>query len=406
MYEFRESLYRMWEPWRGASSAAAEMYRQFLPGNVPELERSVLASHELFDRLTRRYEKRAFGLTTTIIGGEPAGVVEEVVTQEPFCNLLHFRRERGDGDPRVLIVPPLAGHFATLVRGTVEALLPQHDVYVCDWANARDVAASAGTFDLDDDIDYVISFLKRLGPDTHVIGLCQAAVPTLAATSIMAAADDPQSPATLTLMAGPIDGRVSPTEVNRFATSHPIEWFERVMIDRVPQGYAGAGRAVYPGFIQLTAFMGMNPDRHAAAYLKFFSDLVAGNEGAAEAHRLFYDEYLTVMDLTAEFYLQTVRSVFQEHDLPRGAMVSRGRRIEPAAITRTALMTIEGERDDISGIGQTNAAHALCSSLPEGMRRHHLQPDVGHFGVFSGHHWRNEVMPQLAAFIRQHDRRD
>jgi poly(3-hydroxybutyrate) depolymerase len=404
LYELRESMHHLWAPWRDfASLAVASSHNSHTPTDI---ERSLLAGYELFERVTRRYEKPAFNLLTTAIADEQFAVVEETALERPFGTLLHFRREGEFDDPRVLIVPPMAGHFATLVRGTIEALLPQHDVYLVDWTNARDIPREAGNFDLDDYIDYLLEFLRVLGPGTHLMGICQAAVPAFAATAIVAANEPFYAPATLTLMAGPIDGRVHPTQVNQFATSRSIHWFESVMVDRVPSRYPGAGRMVYPGFIQLTAFMGMNPDRHLAAHVRFFEDLVAGDEVAAETHRLFYDEYLSVMDITAEFYLQTVRSVFQDFDLARGTMTFRGQRVDPGAITQTALMTIEGERDDITGHGQTEAAQALSPNLAPGQRRHLVQPGVGHFGVFSGRRWRNEIMPQWRDFIREHDRRD
>jgi poly(3-hydroxybutyrate) depolymerase len=404
LYQLRESMHQIWDPWRSVALAATAPHRN---GHTPtDAERSLLAGYELFERMTRRYEKPSFNLHSTAIGDQQVAVTEDVVLARPFGNLVHFRRDGDFSDPRVLLVPPMAGHFSTLVRGTVEALLPQHDVYLCDWTNARDIPAGGGHFDLDDYIEYLIAFMDELGPGTHLVGICQAAVPALAATAIIAADERESVPSTLTLMAGPIDGREHPTEVNRFATSRSIHWFESVMVDRVPAPYAGAGRLVYPGFLQLTAFMGMNPDRHVAAHVRFFEDLVAGDDVAAETHRAFYDEYLSMMDITAEFYLQTVRSVFQEFDLPRGVMTAHGVPVNPRAITHTALMTIEGERDDITGKGQTEAAQALCSSLPADRRRHLTQPGVGHFGVFSGRRWRNEIMPQLRDFIREHDRRD
>lgn len=406
LYALRESFYDAWAPARRATAALLDMQGAAPGGHDSEFARSLRTGVELFDRMTRRWEKPEFGLHETIIDGEPVPVVVESVLDRPFVSLLRFRREAPRRDPRVLLLPPLSGHFATLTRGTIESLLPHHDVYVADWANARDVPLAGGSFDLDDYVDHVAELLAAVGPGAHVIGICQAAVPALAAVALMSAGGDRHAPSTLTLMAGPIDGRQHPTAVNDFATSHTYEWFERTMIDRVPTPYAGAGRAVYPGFVQLGAFMSMNLDRHVSSYLQFAEDLVAGNEPSAQAHRGFYDEYLAVMDLTAEFYLQTVRSVFQDFDLARGTMVSRGRAVEPAAITRTALMTVEGGRDDITGRGQTEAAQLLCSGLTPDMRRHHVQPDVGHFGVFSGRHWRNEIMPGVADFIRTFDRQD
>lgn len=403
VYAFRESLYDVWAPWRGMSASILATYGG-ATGPGSEFARATRVGAEIFDRATRRWEKPEFGLVDTIIDGEPVPVVVETITERPFADLLYFRRETARKDPRVLLLPPMSGHFSTLARGTIEGLLPHHEVYVADWANARDVPVASGSFDLDDYIEYVIDLLQVIGPGTHVLGICQAAVPALAAVALMSADESPFVPATMTLMAGPIDPRLSPTQVNEFATSRSMEWFESTMIDHVPAGYAGAGRSVYPGFFQLGAFMSMNLDRHVSSYLQFVEDLVAGDDPSADAHRVFYDEYLAVMDLTSEFYLQTVRSVFQDFELAKGEMLSRGLPVDPAAITRTALMTVEGGRDDITGRGQTEAAHALCANLPEQMRRHHLQPDVGHFGVFSGRHWRNEIMPEVAEFIRAFDR--
>ncbi len=406
LYFAREWAQQRLDLVRDSAADAAEGFGASSADGDPEVRRVTLASYEMFDRLTRRWPKQPFGIVSTIIDAEPVGVIEEEVLTLPFARLLHFRREQAPSSPRVLIVPPMAGHFATLVRGTIEALLPQHDVYVCDWIDARDVPVSEGTFDLDDYIDYEMRFIRFLGAGTHVLGICQATVPTLAATSLLAEEADEAQPRSVTLMAGPIDARESPTDVNRFAVSRPMEWFEHAMIHEVPSNFAGAGRPVYPGFIQLSGFMSMNPDKHIAAALNFFRDLVTGDEASAEAHRLFYDEYLAVMDMTAEFYLQTVRKVFLEYHLARGVMRSRDRLIEPAAISRTALMTVEGERDDICGIGQTEAAHGLVTNVPASMRRHHLQPGVGHYGVFSGRRWRNETMPRVREFILDNDRRD
>ena len=399
-------MIRAWEPWRDLAGASAIHLAEQPDEALGGQRQQMLANCELLERLTRRYEKPAFGLTSTVVDGEPVAVHERTVVSKPFASVVRFEREMDHADPRILLIPPMSGHFSTLVRGTIEALMPQHDVFVVDWTNARDVPAEAGQFDLDDYIDYVIDFVRLLGPNIHVLGICQAAVPALAATAIIEADNAVAPPLSLTLMAGPIDGRCSPTEVNKFAVSQPMEWFERVMLDRVPGNYPGAGRPVYPGFIQLTAFMGMNLDRHVGATMRFWEDVRAGGDASAEAHRLFYDEYLAVMDLTSEFYLQTVQSVFQDFDLAKDQMVSRERPVAPSVIRRTALMTVEGERDDICGIGQTEAAQHLASALPSEMRRHLVQPGVGHYGVFSGRRWRNEIMPNVRDFIRTHDRRD
>jgi poly(3-hydroxybutyrate) depolymerase len=368
--------------------------------------RAVAAACDLFENTTRHYGKPAFGLHQTAIDGERVTVRERIVGRRPFCQLKHFERDGAErrGDPRLLIVAPLSGHYATLLRGTVQAMLPAHDVYITDWRDARMVAHGAGPFDLDDYIDYVIGFLRELGPGTHVMAVCQPSVPVLAATALMAADGDAATPRSLTLMGGPIDTRISPTVPNRLATQRSLEWFEHTVITRVPLSYPGFMRRVYPGFVQLTGFMTMNLDRHVGAHLRLFNHLVRGDGDGARAHREFYDEYRSVMDLPAEYYLQTVRQVFQEHQLPRGAMKSRGRAVAPTAIERTALMTVEGELDDISGLGQTRAAHDICPSIPAARRAHYVQEGVGHYGVFNGRRWREQIAPRVAAFIRAHDR--
>lgn len=324
----------------------------------------------------------------------------EAIARKPFCELLHFRRDTTRRGPKVLVVAPLSGHHATLLRGTVEALLPEHDIYITDWRSAEQVSLAGGRFDLDDYIDYVIDFTDQLGPDVHFLAVCQPSVPVLAAVSLMSARTPALAPQSMTLMGGPIDTRVNPTEVDRFATTHSLDWFERTVITTVPSHYPGALRRVYPGFLQLSGFMAMNLERHVGSVLKHFEHMIRSDGESTDAHRRFYDEYLSVMDLTAEFYLQTLTTAFQEHHLPRGVMVSRGRKVEPAAIRTTALMTVEGGLDDISGIGQTYAAHGLCSNLPPEKRRHLLSPGVGHYGIFNGKKWRTRILPQVRDFIR------
>ena len=384
--------------------AAQSMQHVFSSPWVPlaytRFGRALAAVGELAERGTRRYEKPEFGIASTVIDGVTVAVREERALRTDFCDLLHFAHEGRAGGPRVLLVAPLSGHHATLLRGTVEAMLPDHDVYITDWIDARDIALEKGGFDLDDYIDLVVRFLHHLGPGAHVVAVCQPSVPVLAAVSLMAAADDPCQPLSMTLMGGPIDTRCNPTKVNEVATTRPFEWFERTVIHPVPGGYAGAGRRVYPGFLQLSGFMSLNLDRHYDAHVEFFRRVVAGDGDSAEQHRTFYDEYLSVMDLPAEFYLQTIRMVFQEHALARGTMTSRGRPIEPWRITSTALMTVEGGQDDITGLGQSRAAHQLCSSLPDSMRKHHIQAEVGHYGVFNGRRWRENIYPLLRSFIR------
>jgi poly(3-hydroxybutyrate) depolymerase len=373
-----------------------------LPISRTHYGRTLAAACELFERTTRRYAKPAFGLSHTMIENRVVPVEEVEVFENDFCVLRHFQRAARRNDPKVLLVAPLSGHFATLLRGTVAALLPDHEVYVTDWKDASQVPLSKGAFDLDDYIDDVIELLRLIGPDVHVIAVCQPSVPVLAAVSLMAANGDHAAPRSMVLMGGPVDTRVNPTQVNQLAESRSIEWFERSVISRVPVPNPGAMRRVYPGFLQLSGFMTMNLDRHVGAHMRLFDHLVKGDGDEAAAHRRFYDEYMSVMDLPAEYYLQTVRTVFQEHTLPRGVMTSRGREIEPAAISKTALLTIEGEFDDISGLGQTRAAHDICTGIPAAKRRHHEQSNVGHYGIFNGKRWHGEIYPLVRDFIREH----
>jgi poly(3-hydroxybutyrate) depolymerase len=361
--------------------------------------KSMAAGAEIVSRLTQNYGKPAFGLRTTLVDGAEVAVNEEILLRKPFCQLLHFHRDTAKKDPKVLVVAPMSGHFATLLRGTVEALLPDHDVHITDWLDAKEVPLTEGNFDLDDYIDYVMEFCRYLGPDVHVIAVCQPSVPVMAAASLMAEAKDPRQPKSLTLMGGPIDTRQSPTVPNDLAMRNSMMWFRQNVISTVPYGYPGFMRRVYPGFLQLTSFISMNFDRHVNSHMRQFEYLIKGDDDHAESHRTFYDEYLAVMDLSAEFYLQTIEIVFKEHLLPRGLWVSRGRKIDPSAI-ETALLTIEGELDDISGIGQTKAAHALTPNIPGARHVHWEQPRVGHYGIFNGRKWREQIMPRVRTFIR------
>ena len=390
----------------GPFRAAADATRIMLQNPVNPLAhtlwgKSVAAGCEMFERVTRRYGKPAWRIADTDIDGKIVPVTPEVVWKRPFCNLVHFQRltPQERDDPRVLIVAPMSGHYATLLRGTVEAFLPGHDVYITDWIDARDVPLSDGPFDLDDYIDYVVTMLHHLGAGTHVIAVCQPSVPVLAAVALMEARGDRLSPASMTLMGGPIDPRNSPTAVNKLAQSKGIDWFRNNVITRVPFPNVGTMREVYPGFLQITGFMTMNLDRHIGAHRDMFMHLVRGDGDSAGKHREFYDEYMAVMDLAAEFYLQTVESVFIRHALPKGEMMHRGERIDPAAIRNVALLTIEGENDDISGVGQTRAAHDLCVNIPADMKAHYLQPAVGHYGVFNGSRFRAEIAPRIADFV-------
>ncbi|MBZ7923777.1 polyhydroxyalkanoate depolymerase [Ensifer adhaerens] len=407
-YQLYELNHAMMAPWRTAADAMRLAFSNPMnPVSHTYFGRAAAAGLEVFERSTRRYGKPEFGLPTTEVDGASVSVYERIVWRAPFCNLIHFERALPKGraaDPKVLVVAPMSGHYATLLRGTVEALLPHSDVYITDWIDARMVPLSEGTFDLDDYIDYVIQMLHYLGPNTHVIGVCQPAVPVLAAVALMEAVDDPLSPATMTLMGGPIDTRINPTGVNQLAEQRPIEWFRDNVIMPVPWPQPGFMRMVYPGFLQLSGFMSMNLDRHLIAHKEFFAHLVKNDGDAAEKHRDFYDEYLAVMDLTAEFYLQTVQVVFMQHALPKGEMMHRGKRVDTTAIKKVALLTVEGENDDISGVGQTKAAQTICTNIPDHMRMHYMQPDVGHYGVFNGSRFRREIAPRIVAFHREHAR--
>jgi len=363
------------------------------------LLRRIAATAELMGRAGLSHARPSFEVEQVTVRGQDYAVVEEVADATPFGTLLHFKKVGAPAQPRLLLVAPLSGHFATLLRGTVQTLLPEHDVYITDWHNARNVPLAAGRFGLEDYIAHVIRFLEAIGPGGHVIAVCQPCVQVLAAVAVMAEDRNPATPRSMTLMAGPVDSRVSPTRVDLLATQHSLAWFRRMLITEVPPRFAGAGRAVYPGFLQLTAFMQMNLERHVGAHIRMGEHLARGEKKEAKAIADFYDEYFAVLDLPAEFYLETVERVFRNHELPRGVMTYRGRRIEPKTIRRTALMTVEGERDDICGVGQTLAAQELCASLKPALRRHHLQPGAGHYGVFSGRKWQGQIYPLVRNLI-------
>jgi poly(3-hydroxybutyrate) depolymerase len=373
-----------------------------------EIGRTAAAASDLFESVTRRYAKPKWKLPTTSVNDVEVPVSVEIAWSTPWCNMLHFARDaealntaRGERvDPTVLIVAPMSGHYATLLRDTVMAFLPEHEVYVTDWADARMVPVLAGRFDLNDYIDHVMGMLRALGPDTHVVAVCQPGPAVLAAVSLMAEEDDPCAPATMTIMGSPIDARKSPTAPNKLAETRDLDWFKNNMIHSVPAIYPGAFRRVYPGFVQLASFMGMNLSRHVDAHWSYFQNLVKEDGDSTDKHRDFYDEYLAVMDLSEEFYIQTLVEVFQDYTLANGTMKHRGRSVDPGKITKTALLTVEGENDDISGIGQTQAAHDLCVNIPEHMRRDYIQPAVGHYGVFSGRRFRTEIYPRVRDFMR------
>jgi len=383
----------------------AEFFRGMLTQPWPLIEstpfvRGTAAAMELLSNAGMSHDRPDFGIHSVTVHGEAVAVAEEVVTSHPFCNLVHFRKEANTDEPAILVVAPLSGHFSTLLRGTVQTLLPDHNVYITDWVNSRNVPLLYGRFDLDDFVDVVIRFIRLLGPDLHVMAVCQPSVPVLAAVSLLAAAGDPCQPASMILMGGPIDTRASPTDVNRFAIAHSLEWFDRTVITAVPARYPGAFRRVYPGFLQLAGFLSMNFSRHVSAHWSMFDNLVKGDGESAAATRAFYKEYSSVMDLPADFYLQTIKRVFHDHDLPRGLFRVHGKLVEPSAIEHTALMTVEGERDDICAAGQTVAAHDLCTAIPPAKKAQHLQLNVGHYGVFHGRRWQTETYPKVKAFIR------
>ena len=400
LYEFNHAALG---PFRAAADATRIYFQNPLnPLTHTPFGRSIAAAAELFERTTRRYGKPDFGLHTTSVHGVRVAVHERVVWERPFCRLLHFEKTlswNGRPQPKLLIVAPMSGHYATLLRGTVETMLPEHDVYITDWVDARMVPMSEGGFDLDDYIDYLISMLHLLGAGANIMAVCQPAVPVMAAVALMEARNDNHLPATMTLMGGPIDVRVNPTAVNTLANNHDLDWFRQHTIMKVPFPHPGFMREVYPGFLQISGFLSMNLDRHVTAHRDFFHHLIHGDGDSAEKHREFYDEYLAVMDLTAEFYLQTVETVFVRHALPLGEMRHRDEPVDPAAIRRVALLTIEGENDDISGVGQTEAAHRITTGIPATRKAHYLQPKVGHYGVFNGSRFRAEIAPRIADFI-------
>jgi poly(3-hydroxybutyrate) depolymerase len=405
-YELFEWNRNLWSPLRALADSTQLLLRNpFNPLAHTLAGRTMAATAEMFERATRHYQKPAFGLHKTKVDNETVVVTERVVWEKPFCKLVHFSRELSPAraaDPKILIVAPMSGHYATLLRGTVERFLPNHEVYITDWVDARLVPLSEGHFDLDDYIDYVLAMLRLLGPDAHVIGVCQPSVPVLAAVALMEAEDDPKRPCTMTLMGGPVDTRISPTAVGKIARDKGLDWFHRNLIMRVPFPNPGTGREVYPGFLQLSGFMSMNIDRHVNAHQDLFKHLVEGDGESAAKHKDFYDEYLAVMDLTAEFYLQTVDTVFVKQALPKGTMTHRGKPVDVTKITRTAMLTVEGEKDDITGYGQTEAAQQLCTGLASEMKEHYLQKDVGHYGVFNGSKFRKFIAPRVEEFIRKH----
>ena len=409
LYQFHEMQRAVMEPWRWWAQANVDAFGSaFSPLSLAPVAKNVTAGMDLMLRLTARYGRPAFDIGSVKVNGIDATVTEEILLEKPFCNLLHFKKSRATkNEPTVLIFAPLSGHFATLLRDTVRTMLPDHDVVITDWKDARDVPFSAGPFHFDDYVAYVQEFVKFMqktrGSNIHLVSVCQPTVPVLAGISLMAQHGE-SLPTSMTMMGGPIDARKSPTTVNDFAMDRSLSWFEQNVIQRVPQKYAGSMRRVYPGFLQLTGFMAMNPKRHLKSHQDYYKDLVAGDGDSAEAHRKFYDEYNAVMDLPAEYYLDTIVRVFQDQTLAKGLLDVAGERVEPAAIKRTALFTIEGELDDISGSGQTQAAHTLCTGVPSTRRQHFTAPEVGHYGIFSGRKYREIIYPKIKEFIARFDK--
>jgi poly(3-hydroxybutyrate) depolymerase len=402
LYSTYQLQRRLIRPVRATSGLTARALHA-LPSSVAALPplRQLGAACDIVTRARPTHYRPDWGIDSVQVGDQVAEVTPTPVTTTPFATLLHFAKPTVQGQPRVLLVGPMSGHFTTLLRPTIRTLLTGHDVHVLDWHNARDIPLEHGPFGLDEYIEHVMQALRQLGPDTHVVAVCQPAVPVLAAVALLAAADDPAQPESLTLIAGPVDTRVNPGPVNALAEKRPLSFFERWVVDTVPARYPGAGRRVYPGVVQLAAFMSMNPKRHLSAHYGLFRDLAAGNTAKAATTRAFYDEYGAVMDVPAEFYLETLRRIFMEHHLPTGQFVWRGQHVDPEAITRTALLTVEGANDDMCTPGQTYAAHDLCTGIPADRRQHHLQDGVGHYGVFSGSRWEAEIYPVIRAFIER-----
>jgi poly(3-hydroxybutyrate) depolymerase len=406
LHELQRSLMTPLMQWADASSKLFS--NPVSPFAHTPFSQRIAAGYELMYRLGKDYEKPAFGIDTTMVEGAAVAINERTVVTKPFCRLLHFRKDLNDVDtaalnqPKVLLVAPLSGHHATLLRDTVRGLLPGHDVYITDWTDARMVPLSEGPFHLDDYIYYVQDFIRTLAPDLHVISVCQPTVPVLAAISLMASQHDDKLPKTMTMMGGPIDPRKSPTAVNDLATEKPFSWFENTVIYAVPANYPGYGRKVYPGFLQHAGFVAMNPGRHAQSHREFYQHLVQGDDEPAESHRQFYNEYNAVLDMPAEYYLETIKTVFQDFSLPMGTWEVGGQLVRPQDITTVALMTVEGELDDISGAGQTQAAHDLCSGIPADMKQDFVAPKCGHYGIFSGRRWREIIEPKIAEFIKAH----
>ncbi|RTL33775.1 MAG: polyhydroxyalkanoate depolymerase [Burkholderiales bacterium] len=417
LYQIYETNRAWISPFSEFASAASKLYSNPLSplAQLPSAHR-VSAGFDLIHRLTKEYEKPEFGINSVTVQGTDVVIQEQVVEEKPFCKLLRFKRFTDDAkllekmrdQPSVLVVAPLSGHHSTLLRDTVRTLLQDHKVYITDWIDARMVPLEDGPFHLDDYVNYVQDFIRKIGPNVHVISVCQPTVPVLAAVSLMASRGE-ATPKTMTMMGGPIDARKSPTAVNNLAMNKSFEWFETNVIYRVPPNYPGASRRVYPGFLQHTGFVAMNPDRHANSHYDYFLDLVRGDGDSADAHRQFYDEYNAVLDMPAEYYLDTIKTVFQDFALVNGTWKVRNPKgkdelVKPQDIKTTALLTVEGELDDISGAGQTAAAHELCTGIPKTRHKHYDVVGAGHYGIFSGRRWREQAYPEIRAFILAHNK--
>jgi poly(3-hydroxybutyrate) depolymerase len=399
-YEFQRSLLSAASAW--ANIGAEWLQNPINPFAYNGIAPVMSSGLDVFAHASASRGKPDFGFTEAVVNGKTVPVTEEIILRKPFGQLKRFRRKGVSGQPKLLIVAPMSGHYATLLRGTVERMLPSCDVYITDWRDAKLVSLEDGSFDLDDYIDYIIAFLEKLGPGTHMLAVCQPSVPAYAAAAVMSADKNPCRPRTLTLMGGPIDTREAPTAVNTVATQRPFSWFEQNVIQTVPAFYPGSGRRVYPGFLQLTGFMAMNLGNHLVSHWSMFKQLVDGDDESADATKAFYDEYRSVCDMTAEFYLQTIDAVFQKHLLPKGELMHRGRKVDPAAIDDVAILAIEGERDDISGLGQTRAALRISTALPDDKKQYFMAPGVGHYGIFNGGRWRRVIAPIVEAWIAKH----
>jgi poly(3-hydroxybutyrate) depolymerase len=404
LYSLKEMQNAGLTPLRMMANATKQMFSNPLsPMAYTGIGRQMAAGAELVERITQSYPKPEFGIKHTLMDGETVEVWDEVVADKAFCQLRRFKRHGIKGGSKLLIVAPMSGHHATLLRGTVEAMLPHHDVYITDWVDAKNVPLFKGEFDLNTYVDYIIQFLELLGPGAHTMAVCQPSVPLMAAVALMNDNKHPCAPKTMTLMGGPVDTRKAPTKVNQFSKDHPMEWFEANVITRVPLNYGGFMRRVYPGFLQLAGFMSMNFERHVESHMTLFKDITKGDGEGADQHRKFYNEYLSVADLPSEFYLQTIEEVFHKHSLPKGELFHHDQRIDPKAITKTAILAIEGELDDISGVGQTKAALDIATKLPDAKKHYHFAKGVGHYGIFNGRKYREQIRPVITDWIRKFD---